>query len=128
VKPKLPIGVLAWRIFFPFLVAAVALAIHGIAVSVFAFVLCLVVVALVARYDTITPRLIRDRRDPQAHDELVRRFRRLWLVALGAGVLGTLTAFISEGPRADAVGLILTVGIAVSGGLALAVMRWTRRT
>jgi cell division protein FtsX len=128
VKPKLPIGVLAWRILFPFLLAAIAFAIHGLAFSAFAFILGAVVVALAARYDTITPRLIRDRRDPQAQDELVRRFRRLWLVALGACVLGTVTAFISEGPQADAVGLILTVGIALSGGLALAVMRWTGRT
>jgi drug/metabolite transporter (DMT)-like permease len=128
VKPRLPPGILAWRIGFPFLLAAIAFAMHGLAFSALAFVFGVVVAVLVARYDTITPRLIRDRRDAKVHDELHRRFRRWWFVALGAGVLGTATAFIGGEPRAGDVALILAVGIAISGALALAVMRWTRRT
>jgi hypothetical protein len=68
VKPKLPIGVLAWRIFAPFLLAAIAFAMHGLAFGVFAFIVGVVIVALIARYDTITPKLMRDRRDPQVQE------------------------------------------------------------
>jgi hypothetical protein len=64
----------------------------------------------------------------KSKSELRRHFRRLWLVALGAAALGTVTVFIAGGPRAGAVLLVLTIGIAVSGAVALAVMRRTGRT
>lgn len=127
-KPKVPIGVVAWRVFAPFLLAATGYAIDGLAFAALALVFGTIVSVLVARYDTVTPRLIKERRDPPAQRELVRTFQRLWLLASALGALGVVLTYLGAGSRMGAVVLVCALLVVVGGGVALIVMRWARRT
>jgi hypothetical protein len=66
---------------------------------------------------------VRDRPGAHASEEIVERFRRLWLVSLVAILVGVAIAFVSGGTRAGTVALACAVAVGLSGAVALAVMR-----
>ena len=95
----------------------------GIGPGVFGFVLAGICVVAAVRFERRFRTSARDRPGAHASEEIVERFRRLWLISLAAILLGVAIAFVSVGTRAGTVALACGILFVASGAVALAVMR-----
>jgi hypothetical protein len=108
---------------FPFIVGGGAFAIGGIGPGVFAFVLAGICVVITGGFERRFERSVRDSPGSHASEDIVGRFRRLWLVSLIVVLLGVVIIFVGGGMRAGAVALVCGIIFVAGGAVALAIMR-----
>jgi hypothetical protein len=120
---KPTIGTRVWWMIFPLLVGAGAFALGGIGPGAFAFILAGICSVVAARLDARLRVRASDPTAAQVRAETFERFRRWWLIAVAAVVVGVGTTFVAAGTRAGVVTLVCAVALVAGGRVALAAMR-----